>query len=83
MSSYEKWKRYPAGPWVGLPNLQFCSPDQWHLWRNLSDEEFMEQYGNNVLKAYTMPTDEEIARLKEYYADSDDLEEEEVENTVE
>lgn len=76
LSVEEKCRRYPAGAWVGLPALQFCEPDKWGEWKNMGDDEFMQKYGEAVLAQYTMPTDEERERLREYDTSDDDADDE-------
>lgn len=64
------------GVYIALPLAQHCQTwEQCLAWKDLSDEVFMEKYGNAVLEQYHLPTDEEIARLEEF--DGDDEEEEE------
>ncbi|KAE9386833.1 hypothetical protein BT96DRAFT_792675, partial [Gymnopus androsaceus JB14] len=49
---------------VALPLPQHCqSADDIRRWRKLSTKKFMEEYGNNVLDLYDIPTEEELERL--------------------
>lgn len=62
---------------VALPLEEFCRTwEKCTEWKNLSDKEFMEKYGDNVLKDYKIPTPEELEQLEK-------LEEEEEEEEVE
>lgn len=56
-------------PVVALPPLQYCVEAEWKQWRELSNEEFMERFGNDILTKYNIPTKEEAAAFEE---DSDD-----------
>ncbi|KAG6914363.1 hypothetical protein DXG01_000785 [Tephrocybe rancida] len=54
---------------VALPLEQFCmSWAECVKWKNLSDAEFMERYGKNVLEEYILPTEEELKQMEEWEA---------------
>ena len=60
---------------VSLPLETYCDTlAKCVAWKNLLEEEFMEKYGNDVLAQYHMPTNEEIAQLKQYDAGEEDEE---------
>ncbi|KAL1692494.1 hypothetical protein GGG16DRAFT_32090, partial [Schizophyllum commune] len=49
---------------VALPKAEFCKT--WadcEKWTNLTEDTFMREYGDAVLKDYSIPTDEQIARI--------------------
>ncbi|KIK64470.1 hypothetical protein GYMLUDRAFT_56930 [Collybiopsis luxurians FD-317 M1] len=52
---------------VALPLEEDC--EDVTEWKNLSEDDFMDLYGNDVLKQYNIPTAEEIAQLDEYETD--------------
>ena len=56
-----------------MPLPMYCT--DFNAWKNLPEKEFMEKYGNAVLKQYNIPTKEELEQLEEY--DEQDEEEEE------
>lgn len=41
------------------------------VWKNMSDKEFMEKYGNEVKAQYLIPSQEEIDRIAAYEAEAD------------
>ncbi|KAJ3796507.1 hypothetical protein GGU11DRAFT_133361 [Lentinula aff. detonsa] len=51
---------------VALPSEEHCESTSIDIWKNLSEAEFMETYGNAVLAQYKVPTKEEIEQLDEY-----------------
>lgn len=63
---------------IALPLAEHCNT--WlkiSQWKNLSDDDFMTRYGNNVLAQYSMPTEAEMSRLEEWDADEEDEDEDE------
>jgi hypothetical protein len=52
---------------VALPLEEHC--EDVTEWKNLSEDDFMDLYSNDVLKQYNIPTAEEIAQLDEYETD--------------
>jgi hypothetical protein len=65
---------------VALPLEEFCGTwEKCAEWKNLSDKEFMEKYGDDVLKDYNILTAEELEQLEKLQEDG---EEEEVENDL-
>ncbi|RDB22349.1 hypothetical protein Hypma_010544 [Hypsizygus marmoreus] len=72
------------GTYVALPKEEFCQTwAQCAAWKNLPLKEFMATYGNEVLKEYQMPTEEEIEQLERWEnpesSGEEELEQEEVE----
>ncbi|KAG6912229.1 hypothetical protein DXG01_016204, partial [Tephrocybe rancida] len=54
---------------VALPLEEFCgSWKECAKWKNLSDADFMERYGKEVLKEYDLPTEEELKQMEEWEA---------------
>jgi len=50
---------------VALPLEEHCNTwEKCVVWKNLPEEEFMEKFGNAVLKRYHIPTEEELAQLE-------------------
>ncbi|KAG5637582.1 hypothetical protein H0H81_004033 [Sphagnurus paluster] len=63
---------------VALPLEQFCKTwEQCAAWKNLPKKEFMEKYGNDVLKQYQMPTQEELDQLDHWKDDNNKSSEDE------
>ncbi|KAG6913722.1 hypothetical protein DXG01_004703 [Tephrocybe rancida] len=66
---------------VALPTAELCATwEQCSAWKNLSDSDFMLQYGNTVLAEYNLPTEEDLKRLEEF---ENDAEEDEVQDDLE
>ncbi|KAF7377052.1 hypothetical protein MSAN_00123300 [Mycena sanguinolenta] len=57
---------------VALPLVQFLDNKDW---KTMDKSSFMEKYGNQVLKQYDIPTEEEMTRAGNTGWDSDDAEE--------
>lgn len=53
---------------IALPAAELCTREHWTMWRGMSYPKFMEKYGNDELKKYEIPSEEEIALLDEYEA---------------
>jgi hypothetical protein len=52
---------------IGLPQEEFCQTwEDCSKWKNLSEEVFMQQYGNEVLKEYHLPTEAEIKQSQQW-----------------
>lgn len=65
MTVKEKVDIMDNGIVVALPRAEHCRTwSQFTSWKNLSDQDFMRQYGDDVLKDYTMPTAEEVSMVK-------------------
>ncbi|KAL1723232.1 hypothetical protein EV715DRAFT_286733 [Schizophyllum commune] len=63
---------------VALPKAEFCKT--WadcEKWTNLKEDAFMREYGDAVLKDYSIPTDEQIARIDELEDAAEDSDSEE------
>ncbi|KAG6913893.1 hypothetical protein DXG01_003672 [Tephrocybe rancida] len=66
---------------VALPTADLCATwEQCSVWKNLSDSDFMLQYGNTVLADYNLPTEEDLKRLEEF---ENDAKEDEVQDDLE
>jgi len=64
---------------VALPLPQHCqSADDIRRWRKLSTKKFMEEYGNDVLDLYDIPTEEELERLDRNEDEDDEDDEEDI-----
>lgn len=51
---------------VALPKAEYCqSWEDVQGWIDLPEEEFMEQYGKDVLALYTFPTPDQLERLEQ------------------
>lgn len=74
----EKWDFVKDGVRIALPSKEYCTPANWHLWRDLKEKEFMERFGNDVLKDYNVPTEEQFERARRRLIgyDSDESEQE-------
>ncbi|KIY60527.1 hypothetical protein CYLTODRAFT_460749, partial [Cylindrobasidium torrendii FP15055 ss-10] len=49
---------------IALPLPEHCTTwDKVCEWKNLPDEEFMEQYGNKKMELYRVPTEAQVAQL--------------------
>ena len=67
---------------IALPDKEHC--DSWEgctAWKNLPEDEFMDQYGNEVLAQYNIPTAEEIEQMAKW-DDLDVLEQDEDEAQI-
>jgi len=72
MTIRERAEYTKDGAWVALPLEEHCQTwEHCAKWKNLSDHQFMEQYGKEVLTLYTLPTEEELARLEELDKEGD------------
>lgn len=68
---------------IALPLQKHCETwEQCAKWKNLPEDQFMEKFGNEVLKLYKMPTAEELEQLGKWDEDTDESEAE-VEETIE
>ena len=64
--------------YIALPDPELCASwAECAKWKNLSEKEFMDKYGNTVLAQYNLPTEEEMEQLEQWE------EEEEVEQDLE
>lgn len=65
MTVKEKADIIEQGIVIALPLAEHCKTwSQFSAWKNLSDKDFMKEYGDEVLAQYTMPTPDEISRAK-------------------
>lgn len=65
MTVKEKADIIEQGVVVALPSAEHCKTwAQFSAWKTLSNTDFMKEYGNDVLKQYVLPTDDEISRAK-------------------
>ena len=72
---HEHFEYSKGGITVSLPLEMYCDTlAKCMAWKNLLEEEFIEKYGNDVLAQYHMPTNEEIAQLKQYNVGEEDEE---------
>jgi hypothetical protein len=52
------------GTGVAFPLAQFCNSNDHADWAKMPAKEFMKKYGDDVLKQYNIPTEEELAALR-------------------
>ena len=64
---------------IALPEEEFCDTlENCLAWKNLPENEFMEQYGNAVLAYYNIPTPEEIEQLGQWDSEQHQTDDEEI-----
>lgn len=67
------------GTCVALPPAELCtSCAEYEKWRKMSQKEFMDKYGDDVLSGYILPTPDELEQ-----AEQEEGEEEEVQGDLE
>jgi len=69
---------------IALPAEEFC--DTWEKcieWKILPEDEFMKKYGDEVLAAYKIPTEEEIAQVQLWDEDEDEKASDDDDNILE
>ena len=75
------------GKRIALPKAEHCQTmEQCRKWKNLSEDEFWQKYGEDVLAQYAMPTEKELELLRkgdwEKDEDEDEAEEDDVEQQL-
>ena len=58
---------------IAMPLPVHCS--NFNIWKNLSEKEFMDRFGNAVKALYNIPTQEELEQLEDYDAEDEEQEE--------